>query len=118
MSDPDPQIEPLDGQLLRQYLQGKSSAALGQLVRRHVDFVYSVARRQVRDAHLAEDVCQNVFLLLMKKAASLLEHPNLGGWLFQTTMLASRNLTRARSRETARLAKLSQQTSLQDQPMP
>ena len=49
-----------DQQLLRDYAGSRSEAAFAELVRRHVDFVYSAALRMVRDAHLAEDISQGV----------------------------------------------------------
>ena len=50
---------PTDVELLRAYADEKSEAAFGELVRRQVNLVYSVALRQCGgDAHLAEDVAQ------------------------------------------------------------
>ena len=47
--------------------------------------VYSSARRQVRDSHLAEDVPQAVFMLLVRKARAIRQDVALSGWLFITT---------------------------------
>ena len=45
-----------DIQLLRAYAESGSEPAFSELVRRHMDFVYSAALRMVRDSHLAQDV--------------------------------------------------------------
>jgi RNA polymerase sigma factor (sigma-70 family) len=74
-----------DQQLLRDYAGDRSEAAFAELVRRHVDFVYSAALRMVRDAHLAEDVTQGVFVALAQNARQLADRPVLSGWLHRTT---------------------------------
>jgi DNA-directed RNA polymerase specialized sigma24 family protein len=58
-----------DAQLVRLYAVEKSEAAFAELVRRHLDLVYSAALRQVGgDAHRAHDVAQTVFIALARKA--------------------------------------------------
>ncbi len=50
-----------DMQLVREYATRQSESAFEALVARHVNLVYSAARRQVADPHLAEEVAQAVF---------------------------------------------------------
>jgi RNA polymerase sigma factor (sigma-70 family) len=72
-----------DGELLRQYAAGGREGAFAEVVRRHVDWVYSAAVRVTRDPALAEDVTQGVFVALARKAGRLARHPAVTGWLFQ-----------------------------------
>jgi DNA-directed RNA polymerase specialized sigma24 family protein len=59
-----------DEQLLGAYARERSESAFGELVARHIDFVYSTALRVVNgDSHLAQDVAQTVFIDLAR-----------GGW--------------------------------------
>ena len=66
------------------------------MVQRNADLVYSSARRQVGDAHLAEDVTQAVFLLLWKKAGKI--NGTVAGWLIVTTHYAARNAQKIAAR--------------------
>jgi RNA polymerase sigma factor (sigma-70 family) len=89
-----------DMDLVRQYARCKSEEAFATLVSRHVNLVYSVALRQVRDAHLAEEITQTVFVILARKADSLSSRTVVSGWLCQTARYASaRALTMQRRRQ-------------------
>jgi len=83
-----------DQQLLRDYSAHRTEAAFAELVRRHVDFVYSAAVRMVRDAHLAQDVTQGVFVTLAQNARQLTERPTLSGWLHRTAQNLAANVVR------------------------
>jgi RNA polymerase sigma factor (sigma-70 family) len=91
-----------DQQLLRQYAEERREAAFEELVRRHIDLVYSAARRMVRDASLAEDVTQGVFLALSRGAGQLAERPILCGWLHRTAQNLAASTIRSNVRRCAR----------------
>ena len=89
-----------DMALLREYAQCNSEEAFAALVSRHVNLVYSVALRQVRDSHMAEEITQAVFVILARKAKSLHAKTVLSGWLCRTARYASANaLTIQRRRQ-------------------
>jgi len=92
-----------DAELLRAYADEKSESAFGELVRRHVNLVYSIALRQCGgDAHLAEDVAQKVFTDLARKAGQLSGYAVLGGWLYRSAQFAASDVVRAERRRRAR----------------
>jgi DNA-directed RNA polymerase specialized sigma24 family protein len=86
--------------LLREYARNNFEDAFATLVSRHVNLVYSVALRSVRDAHLAEEITQAVFIILARKADSLGDKTIGSGWLCRTARYASANaLTIQRRRQ-------------------
>jgi RNA polymerase sigma factor (sigma-70 family) len=91
-----------DQQLLRDYSERRAEAAFGELVRRHVDLVYSAALRMVRDAHLAQDVTQGAFLALAQNASQLADRPVLSGWLHRTAQNLAVKVVRSEVRRRAR----------------
>lgn len=102
-----------DATLLRRYAETRSEADFAEFVRRHLNFVYSAALRQVNgDTHLAQDIAQTVFTDLARKARDLCRHPVLSGWLFTSTRFAAAKLVRSEQRRRTREqeAHLMQQT--------
>ena len=91
-----------DQTLLREYAERRSEAAFAEFVRRHVDLVYSAAVRMVRDAHLAEDVTQSVFLALAQDAPQLTGRAVLSGWLHRTAQNLAAKAVRSDARRRAR----------------
>ena len=79
MSDSDPT-------LLGRFHAGRSEEAFRELIERHAGLVYSVALRfPGLEPVDAEEVAQEVFLLVAGKASELRSHPSLVAWLFKTT---------------------------------
>ena len=92
-----------DAELLRRYAEQRSEAAFAELVRRHLNLVYSAAMRLTRgDTHRAEDVAQLVFTDLARKAAALSHRPVLAGWLYTSTHYATAKILRTEQRRQTR----------------
>jgi RNA polymerase sigma factor (sigma-70 family) len=91
-----------DGELVIAYAKDGSEAAFRALVARHVDLVYATALRQVGETGVAEEISQNVFLVLARKAPRLGGTQTLAGWLHRTTILEAKARIRAELRRKRR----------------
>lgn len=75
-----------DGELLGKFATAGDEDAFRGIVSRHAGLVKSVAFRVSMDPGLAEEVAQNVFALLARKAGEVAGHPHLMGWLHRCTV--------------------------------
>ncbi len=89
-------------ELLQRFAQQGSQEAFAELVCRHLNLVYSSARRQVRSPELAQEVAQTVFLELAREAARLKPGPPLAAWLYLVTRRTALNALRSERRRQAR----------------
>jgi DNA-directed RNA polymerase specialized sigma24 family protein len=91
-----------DWQLLQSYVERDLEAAFRTPVKHHLGLAYSVALRQVRDARLAEEVAQAMFILLAQKARAFRKGVILSSWLFRTTRFVASRAVRAEQRRQRR----------------
>src|SRR5262245_21228609 len=92
-----------DGQLLECFVSRREPAALEALVRRHGAMVWGVCRRVLLSHHDAEDAFQATFLVLLRKASTIVPREMVGNWLYgvanQTALKARATKARRRVRE-------------------
>ena len=70
-----------DGELLTRFLSQRDHDALAALVRRHAPMVWGVCRRILRSHHDAEDAFQATFIVLVRKAATIVPREMVPNWL-------------------------------------
>jgi RNA polymerase sigma factor (sigma-70 family) len=71
-----------DGQLLECFVNHRDEAAVAALVRRHGPMVWGVCRRILHSHQDAEDAFQATFLVLVRKAASIIPREMAANWLY------------------------------------
>src|SRR3954471_20332989 len=91
-----------DLELLQTFRDEGSQEAFAELVARHVDLVYSAAKRQVRSPDLAGEVAQSAFIALARHAHRLKAETSVGAWLYVVTRRAALDVLRLESRRQMR----------------
>jgi RNA polymerase sigma factor (sigma-70 family) len=91
-----------DAELLTAYLADRSEHAFRAIVRRHGAMVLGACRRVTGDVHDADDAFQATFLVLVRRAASVVPRDNLAGWLYG---VAYRTALKAKAMKARRFAK-------------
>ncbi len=74
-----------DEQLLERFIalgDGTAEEAFAALLQRHGPMVYGVCLRVLGDTHEAEDAFQATFLVLARKARSVMRREKLASWLY------------------------------------
>jgi RNA polymerase sigma factor (sigma-70 family) len=92
-----------DGELLDRFIDRRDQAAISALMRRYGPMVWGVCRRILRDYHDAEDAFQATFLVLVRKATSIVQREMVGNWLHgvahQTALKARATTAKRQARE-------------------
>jgi RNA polymerase sigma factor (sigma-70 family) len=91
-----------DFELLRDFLRRGDQGAFANVVRRHLALVYATALRKTEDEGAAEEVAQNVFAALAKKAWRFAPDDSLPAWLYKTTLLEAKEWLRGELRRRRR----------------
>jgi RNA polymerase sigma factor (sigma-70 family) len=101
-----------DLELLERYANQNAEDAFSEIVRRHVDLVYSTALRHLRSPEMAEEVSQSVFTQLVRDARRLAPDTILAAWLYKVTHGTALNVVRREARRRLREQIASEMTAM------
>ncbi len=87
-----------DKNLLDRFSRSRDQAAFAALVQRHGPMVLAVCRRVTAHPQDAEDAFQAVFLVLARKAGTILTPGLLGNWLYGVAVRVSQRARRSATR--------------------
>ncbi len=103
-----------DGQLLERFLHARDEAAFEELVRRHGPMVLGVCRRVLQNADDAEDAFQATFLVLARKASSILMRETVGSWLYGVAFRTSQKARSLAARRRVKECQMSRPEALEE----
>src|SRR6516165_4217732 len=91
-----------DAKLLASYLADREECAFEAIVRRHGAMVLGVCQRVLGNLHDAEDAFQVTFLVLARKAPTMVPRERLGSWLHGVALRTALKARTSRSRWASR----------------
>ena len=83
-----------DFEWLQRFTRDGEQSAFAEVVRRHLDLVFATAMRKDEDAGAAQEVAQNVFTVLARKAWQFAPDDSLPAWLHKAALLESKSWLR------------------------
>jgi RNA polymerase sigma factor (sigma-70 family) len=83
-----------DFDLLQRFTCDGEQSAFADVVRRHLDLVFATALRKVENPGAAQEVAQNVFAALARKAWRFAPDDSLPAWLHKAALLESKSWLR------------------------
>ncbi len=87
-----------DRELLRRYVEDHDRAALDQVLRRHLDTAFRVAKRITRVESNAEDVVQEAFIKVITHAKTYVPSSSVRAWILTIVTNEARNYRRDTTR--------------------
>ena len=91
-----------DFEWLQQFARAGNQNAFRDIVGRHINLVFATALHKAGDAGGAEEISQNVFGILARKAWQFAPDDSLPAWLHKTTLLESKSWLRGEMRRRRR----------------
>src|SRR4051812_132838 len=83
-----------DFELLQRFTRHSEQSAFADMVRRHLGLVFATALRKVEDTGAAQEISQNVFAALARKAWRFAPDDSLPAWLHKAALLESKSWLR------------------------
>src|SRR5579862_4098851 len=104
MSGCDPNESSQEQRLFEAFKLCQEATAFEALVAIHRDAVFDLARRILGDGNLAEDIAQDTFLTLYRKASTISSELSLRSWLLEVARRNAFERRRAKGRSRLREA--------------